>query len=225
MQFSVLPRSFFEPSAEGVASALLGHWLVRRLADGVCGGPIVEAEAYLEGDPASHGFIGQTARNRTMFGAPGLAYVYFIYGNHSCVNAVCRPAGRPEAVLIRAIEPQWGLELLQRNRPVSSVDNLTSGPGKLCAALGIDRSLDGADLCDPAGGLFIARNPDAAQFIESRGPRIQTTRVGLSKAADRPLRFYLAGSRFVSRKVSASDARSSQRTDRVIKPTDPSAVM
>ena len=133
-----LPRSFYEPSAEAVAPLLLGHWLIRNLPSGPCGGPIVEAEAYLADDPASHGFGGETARNRAMYGPPGRAYVYLIYGFHFCVNAVCRPAAQAEAVLIRAIEAEFGLELMRQNRHVPSAIQLTNGPGKLCAALAID---------------------------------------------------------------------------------------
>src|ERR1700761_3919339 len=98
MRFVPLPRQFYEPSAEQVAPALLGHWLVRRVKGGYCGGPIVETGAYLIGDPASHGFVGETARNRTMFGPSGRAYVYLIYGFHCCANAVCHPIGRAEGV-------------------------------------------------------------------------------------------------------------------------------
>ncbi len=150
MTFSPLPRSIFAPSARVVARRLLGHWLVRRTPAGFCGGPIVETEAYLHDDPACHAFGGETARNRVMFGPPGRAYVYFIYGNHFCVNAVCRGAGKAEAVLIRAVEAQFGLEILRQNRPGHADLQLTNGPGKLCAALAIGRELDGADLCDTA---------------------------------------------------------------------------
>src|SRR5690349_4769547 len=114
--YSPLPRSRYQPSADVVAPQLLGHWLVRKFSDGVCGGVIVEVEAYVTDDPACHGFQGLTSRNRTMFGEPGHGYVYFIYGCHFCVNAVCRPAGIGEAVLIRAVEPALGEEILRIHR-------------------------------------------------------------------------------------------------------------
>jgi DNA-3-methyladenine glycosylase len=195
-----LPRRFYAPSAQVVAPALLGHWLVRNTPDGLCGGPIVETEAYLVGDPACHGAPGPTARNQVMFGPPGHAYVYFIYGNHYCVNVVCQPPGTAEAVLIRAIEPALGEDLMLKLRPVAVARDLTSGPGKLCLAMAIDRSLDGADLCDAASPLFVARNPAMQNFLRARGPVVTTTRIGLTKAAHLPLRFYLGGSAYVSRK-------------------------
>ena len=195
-----LPRAFYEPSAAAVAPALLGHWLVRQTPPGLCGGLIVEAEAYLCDDPACHAASGLRPRNRAMFGPPGHAYVYFIYGAHYCVNAVCRPAGTGEAVLIRALEPGLGQDLLARNRPASGLRQLTNGPAKLCEAMGINRQLDGADFCDAASGLFIARNPQADRFRSRQGPIITTTRIGITKAAHLPLRFYLEKSVFVSRK-------------------------
>jgi DNA-3-methyladenine glycosylase len=198
-----LPRSFYEPSAATVAPLLLGHWLVRNLPDGPCGGPIVEVEAYLTDDPASHGFGGERERNRTIYGPPGQAYVYFIYGVHFCVNAVCRPAGCAEAVLIRAIEPAVGLETMSRHRPVPTTFSLTNGPGKLCAALAIDRNLDGVDLCDAASPLYLARNPNLARFRRQRGPVTTSARIGITKAAGLPLRFYLGGSPFLSRRAHA----------------------
>jgi len=200
MTFSPLPRSFYAPSARVVARRLLGHWLIRRAPDGFCGGPIVETEAYLRDDPASHGFGGETKRNRAMYGPPGHAYVYFIYGNHFCVNAVCRAAGQAEAVLIRAVEAQFGLDILRQNRPGHPDLQLTNGPGKLCAALAIGRELDGADLCDPASPLFLARHPEVAGFRRSRRPLLVSPRVGITKAADWPLRFFLQGSPGVSRR-------------------------
>ena len=191
------------PSAKVVAPALLGHWLIRNTANGPCGGPIVETEAYLVGDPACHGAPGPTARNRVMFGTPGHGYVYLIYGFYFCMNAVCQPPGVAEAVLIRAIETTLGEEFMRQRRPIEAARDLTNGPGKLCLAMNIDRSLDGVDLCDANSPLFIARNPTVAKFREERGPLVTGTRIGLTKAANLPLRFYLEGSAYVSQRKSA----------------------
>jgi DNA-3-methyladenine glycosylase len=197
-----LPASFYEPSAELVAPKLLGHFLLRRTAGGTwAGGPIVEAEAYLANDPACHGFRHETARNRSMYGPPGRAYVYFIYGNYFCFNAVCAHAGIAEAVLVRAIEPAFGRDWMHRNRPVTKARDLTSGPSKLCLALDIEREFDGADICSLKSDLIIAENPKLKAFVRERGPVITTTRIGLSVAEHMPLRFLLGGSEFVSRRA------------------------
>jgi DNA-3-methyladenine glycosylase len=203
VRLRTLPRSFYEPAADAVAPKLLGQLLIRNTPAGPCGGPIVEVEAYLTGDPASHAFNGQTARNRVMWGPPGHGYVYFIYGNHWCFNVVCLPPGTAEAVLVRALEPAIGLEQMQSRRQVRFPRELTNGPGKLCAAMGIDRTYNGVDLCDENSPLFIARNPALKSFLRQRGPLVTTTRVGIVKAAELPLRFYLGGSEFVSRKARA----------------------
>ncbi len=195
-----LPREFYSPSADLVAPRLLGHWLLRRTAAGWCGGPIVETEAYLVDDPAAHSFRGRTPRNQAMWGPPGYAYVYFIYGNHYCVNAVCRPADFAEAVLIRALEPEVGGESMRARRPVAQPFALTNGPGKLCAALDIGRALDGADLCAASSPLIIAENPAVADFRAARGPVITSPRIGIRQAAELPLRFHLAASPYVSRR-------------------------
>jgi DNA-3-methyladenine glycosylase len=128
-----------------------------------------------------------------MYGPPGHAYVYFIYGVHWCVNAVCAPKGVGEAILIRAIEPAIGTEFIKRST--------TNGPGKLCAALDITRSLDGADICDAASGVFVAENPDLKAFLKERGPIVRTTRIGITKSAELPLRFCLKNSPALSRKA------------------------
>lgn len=198
-RFTPLPRSFYLPSARVVAPRLLGHLLIRNTPDGPCGGAIVETEAYLIGDPACHGAPGPTKRNRVMFGPPGHAYVYLIYGFHFCVNAVCCPEGKAEAILIRAIEVEFGEGQLRSRRTVGRVEQLTNGPGKLCEAMNITRRLDGTDLCDANAPLFIAENSALRKFRRSRGPVVTTTRIGITKAADLPLRFYLGRSVFVSR--------------------------
>lgn len=182
-----LDRAFFARSADAVAPELLGHGLVRRTPDGWSGGWIIETEAYLPHDPASHSFRGQTARNAAMFGPPGHAYVYFIYGVHWCFNAVCGPVGSGEAVLVRAIAPAFGIGEMRRRRP--GTGPLSEGPARLCQALDIDRRLDRADLCDADGLVFLARNPTRARWLAERGPLRTTPRIGLSKAVDWPLRF------------------------------------
>jgi len=208
--FSPLPRTFYEPSARVVAAELLGHFLIRNTPDGPSGGAIIETEAYLVGDAASHGAPGPTNRNRIMFGRPGHAYVYLIYGFHFCVNAVCRPAGIAEAVLIRAVEATVGEQWMAAHRTASKPRDLTNGPGKLCQAMNITRSLDGADLCDAKAELFIAENPDVKKIRREKGPMVTTTRIGITKAAALPLRFYLAGSEFVSRREALKSSRRSQ---------------
>jgi len=216
--FKPLPRRFYQPSANAVAPALLGHWLIRNTPSGPCGGPIVETEAYLVGDPACHGSPGPTARNRVMFGEPGHAYVYFIYGNYFCMNVVCRPPGVAEAVLIRAVEVALGEERMLKRRPLAAPRDLTNGPGKLCMAMDIDRSLDGVDLCDAGSPLFIARNPSVASFCKQRGRLMTTTRIGLTKAAHLPLRFCLPGSTFVSQRKGGRAVLESQKRRKPRKP-------
>jgi len=181
---TLLGEDFFARDAVTVARALIG---VRLLLDGV-GGIVVETEAYDREDPASHSFNGQTKRNAVMFGPPGRAYVYRIYGAHWCMNAVC--GGQPRgAVLIRALEPTDGLALMAERRGTRDPRLLCSGPGKLCQALGVTGACGGARLDEPPFALFEDRALDLAV-----GPRI-----GLSKAVDTPWRFGAAGSRFLSR--------------------------
>lgn len=199
--FKPLDRQFYQASAKVVAPRLLGHWLLRQTSAGLVGGPIVETEAYLEGDPACHAFVGETKRNRVLWGPPGNAYVYLIYGFYNCFNAVCLPEGRAEAVLIRAVDVQSGADWMKTKRPVEKITDLTSGPGKLCVAMDIDRTLDGIDLCDANSPIFIAENPALRTYRRKSGPMITTTRIGLTQAADLPLRYYLDKSAFVSRKL------------------------
>lgn len=195
-----LPAHFYAASAELVAPGLLGHYLLCRTATGLSGGVIVETEAYLAKDPACHGFKGPTARNAAMFGPPGRAYVYFIYGNHWCFNAVCEKEGVPEAVLVRAIAPVFGVRSMRERRPVKTPGALTNGPAKLCQALGITRCADDVDLCATDSPVFIARNPNRSGLISGAGSLVRTTRIGISRAADWPLRFYLESSGYVSRR-------------------------
>ncbi|RZL40597.1 MAG: DNA-3-methyladenine glycosylase [Rubrivivax sp.] len=177
----------FSQSPESVARQLIGWTL---LVDGV-GGVIVETEAYDTHDEASHSFKGPTLRNAPMFGPPGRAYVYLSYGLHWCLNVVCREVEQGAAVLIRALEPTHGLELMRERRGVHRAQLLASGPGRVGQALGIDRSFNGQAFDEPP---FELRRP-AGQAEVAVG-----IRVGITKAADQPWRFGLAGSPFVSRR-------------------------
>ncbi len=216
-----LPREFFARSATEVAPDLLGCVLWHDSPAGRVAVRLVEVEAYQgASDPASHAYRGQTTRNGVMFGPPGHVYVYFTYGMHFCANLVCQPPRRAEAVLLRAGEVVAGAELAAQRRlrgngrdtgngrasgngrPMRAVD-LARGPARLCQALGIDRGLDGADVCTPGMPLGIgpavpSGNPTppiatAVPGVISTGPR-----VGVSQAADRPWRYWLAGDNHVS---------------------------
>jgi len=183
-----LRRDFFARSVHEVAPELIGAML---LVDGV-GGVIVEVEAYDQEDPASHGFRGPTPRNAVMFGPPGYAYVYRSYGIHWCINFVCDVEGRAEAALIRALEPTRGLDEMRRRRGVDEPRQLCSGPGKLCQALGITREHD---------GLALDRRPFAV-FARDGEPEVATgPRIGITRAAELPWRYALAGSRYLSRPI------------------------
>jgi DNA-3-methyladenine glycosylase len=184
-------RGFFARSVHEVAPEIVGCTL---LLDGV-GGRIVEVEAYDGEDPASHGFRGLTQRNRSMFGPPGHAYVYRSYGIHWCLNLVCDREGSPEAVLVRALEPTHGLDRMRERRGVDVPRLLCSGPGRLCQALGITRDHDGLALDEPP---FEIRAREAEVELV-RGPRI-----GISRAADLPWRYGVAGSRYLSRALRAA---------------------
>jgi DNA-3-methyladenine glycosylase len=181
-----LRRDFFARSVHEVAPELIGATL---LVAGV-GGVIVEVEAYDQEDPASHGFRGPTPRNAAMFGPPGHAYVYRSYGIHWCLNLVCDAAGRAEAALVRALEPTHGIDTMRERRGLDDVRALCSGPGKLCQALAITREHDGLPL-DRAPFALQARRRDVDVAV---GPRI-----GITRAAELPWRYGLAGSRYLSR--------------------------
>ncbi len=200
MNYFPLSREFYEPSAKIVAPRLLGQLLLRRTPAGICGGVIVETEAYLCEDPASHAYKRETPRNRSMWGEMGRAYIYLIYGKHFCFNAVCGANGVAEAVLARAIEPTLGVEILKANRCVPRECDVTNGPAKFCAAMQITREFDGTDLCAIESPLFIVDNPLRESFIAQNAPLVTTTRIGITEAADWPLRFYLGGSKFVSKR-------------------------
>lgn len=191
-----LPRAFYARGPVTVARALLGRLLVREAPGGRGArviGRIVEVEAYGGArDAASHAYHGETARTRTMFGPPGHAYVYLIYGMHHCLNVVTGGNGRASAVLIRALEPVAGLETMARRRGVRDADRLARGPGCVGQALGLTRAHDGLDLT--RGPLWLADVPPRRQGRRiARGPRI-----GISRAAECPWRFFLAGHPCVS---------------------------
>lgn len=191
---AILPAAFYARDTELVARELLGCVLECRTRDGLASGRIVETEAYLgEHDPACHAAAGRTPRTDPLYGPPGTAYVYFIYGSHWCFNTVTRPAGLPSAVLIRALVPLDGLELMRSRRPAARRDeDMANGPGKLCVALGVGLRhnrlrLQRAPLLIREG----QRVPDAGVVV--------TPRIGIREAADWPLRWCVQGSPHVSR--------------------------
>jgi DNA-3-methyladenine glycosylase len=181
-----LRRDFFARSVHEVAPELIGATL---FVDGV-GGVIVEVEAYDQEDPASHGFRGPTPRTAAMFGPPGHAYVYRSYGIHWCINLVCDVEGRAEAALLRALEPTRGLALMRTRRGLDDPRQLCSGPGKLCQALGITREHD---------GLALDRKPFALYAPEGDVEIVTGPRIGITRAAELPWRYALAGSPYLSR--------------------------
>lgn len=186
-----LPVEFYLQPTMEVARALLGQWLVVHHDSGWVGGRIVEAEAYTQDDPASHSYCGPTERNRAMFGAPGTAYVYLIYGVHECFNAVCQLEGVGEAVLIRALEPTIGIEWMVRHRGHRPLPMLCRGPGNLCRALGITRALKGQSLITGRVQIWQGEPvPDSRVGVSAR--------IGIQKAVDRPWRFYELGNPAVS---------------------------
>ncbi len=182
-------RAFFDRTVHEVARELIGC----RLRVGEAAGVIVETEAYEETDPACHAYIGRTARNEVLFGPPGYAYVYLSYGIHSLLNFVTESAGSASAVLLRALEPTDGLELMRERRGRDRLEQLCSGPGKLSEALGVGLSLNGADLFEPP---FELTEPDRAI---ADAEIAASPRIGITKAAELPWRYSVKGSRFVSR--------------------------
>lgn len=193
-----MPRDFYLPPPDKTARNLLGKLVVRRLDSELLAGRIVETEAYFGlDDPAAHAFAGETARNRVLFGPPGHAYVYFIYGMHYCLNVSCAQTGTAGCVLIRALEPVAGFETMAQMRGLPSTAKprlLTSGPGRLCQALGITReTFNGADVTNAKSSLQIADDgylPDAVTV---------TPRIGIRKAVEVPARFIVAGSSFITK--------------------------
>lgn len=192
----IIPRAFYERDTLTVARELLGQLIVRETEEGVTIGRIAETEAYLgEKDDAAHSYKGKTERVRVQFGLKGHAYIYMIYGMYDCLNITAGPPGVPEVVLIRALEPVSGIGLMQKRRHTEKLLQLCSGPGKLCKALDIDRTLYGCDLCDTGSGLRVEYGDIPAKIATSR-------RVGIDYAMacrDEPWRFFTEGSPYVSK--------------------------
>ena len=187
-----LTREFYNRSTLKIARELLGKYLVVEKGGNYVSGKIVETEAYVgKNDPASHAYRGMTPRNKVMFGDPGYAYVYFTYGMHYCLNFVTEKKGFPAATLIRALEPADGIEIMKRRRKTDDLKNLTNGPAKLCQALGIDRTLNGADLCSDV------------IYVEDRGNTptaiVSSSRIGVREGKDKKWRFYIENNEFVSK--------------------------
>src|SRR5579864_4005283 len=197
LRLQVLQRAFFNRDPRLVGPDLLGKILVRRQRREKLTARIVEVEAYLGADdPAAHASIGKTARNAVLFGPPGHAYVYFIYGNHYCLNVSCLPDGTPGGILFRALEPINGIEEMFTLRGIpadSDLRRLTSGPGRMAAAFGITRERDNEkDLTSAKSDLYIADDGSPPPEV------LITKRIGIKKAVDMPLRYIVAGNRFVS---------------------------
>jgi DNA-3-methyladenine glycosylase len=193
-----LPRSFYLDPPDVVGRRLLGKVVSRRRHGQSLTGRIVELEAYLGlDDPAAHAYAGKTARNAVLFGPPGYAYVYFIYGMHYCLNVSCQPEGHGAGILIRALEPLEGLPTMARLRKLPAAAPprlLTSGPGRLCQALDITRAAH--------NGLDVTSRTSPLQFLDDGfEPHLirETPRIGISKAVEHPLRFVIEGNAFVSR--------------------------
>lgn len=196
----ILPPGFYRRDTVTVAKDLLGCLLVHREEKGTTMGWIVEDEAYLRDDPAAHSFRGETRRNSVMFGPVGHAYIYRIYGLHTCVNVVTGSEGAGEAVLIRALEPVAGIDLMQARRGMDDPVSLASGPGKLTQALGITMDLNGTPLYEGPLQVWSPESLPGRRPEGLPGVIVQTTRVGITKAADLPLRFYRNGNRYISRR-------------------------
>jgi len=196
---SILPKKFYERDPKDVAIDLLGKILVRETKEGIMKGKIVETEAYYgKNDPASHAFKGKTSRSKIMWEGGGKAYVYFTYGMHFLLNVVTGKKGKPSAVLIRALEPLEGIEIMKKNRKISKIKNLrnlTNGPGKLTQAFGITKKQNGIDMTKKQNGLYITM-PTKSKI--QRLSIVSTSRIGISTGKEKKLRFYIKGNKFVS---------------------------
>ncbi|MBO8138395.1 MAG: DNA-3-methyladenine glycosylase [Desulfotomaculum sp.] len=192
-KLSPLPREFYNRNTVQVARDLLGCLLVHNSPEGTAGGVIVETEAYTQhGDPACHASRGMTPRNRVMFGSPGHAYVYFTYGMHYCFNAVTNAEGVGDAVLIRALQPLIGVELMQKRRGRERLKDLCSGPAKLVQALGMSKEQNGADLTSGPVRIF--------PWWDDVNNVVVTTRIGIREGTELPYRFYIKDNPYISKK-------------------------
>ncbi|MED7819006.1 MULTISPECIES: DNA-3-methyladenine glycosylase [unclassified Francisella] len=188
-------QKLLELDTINTAKKLLGHFLVRKQNDTYIIGKIVETEAYLNNDLASHSYPKKTQRNAMMFEKPGVSYVYFTYGMHYCMNVVTSEVGIGEAVLIRALEPIQGIDQMQINRSKTKLKDLCSGPAKLTQALNINLKDNGLNLLDTNNDLYLEYNNDLNNF-----DIVETQRIGISKAKEKLLRFYIKDNNFISKK-------------------------
>jgi DNA-3-methyladenine glycosylase len=195
----ILHQSFYARDTLTVAEQLLGQQLVHRDAGNTTAGRIVETEAYLQQDPAAHSFHGKTGSNSVLFGPPGHAHIFFIYGKHWCLNVVTGQGDRRGAVLLRALEPVDGIPVMQERRGTTEIRLLCNGPGRLTQALAITGEFNGTPLF--SGTLLIRSSgslPESGYSAEAE--IVKTTRIGISKAKDQPYRFYLKGNPHISRR-------------------------
>jgi DNA-3-methyladenine glycosylase len=194
----ILPETFYKQDTITVAKKLLGCYLLHLGGEETTLGRIVETEAYLVHDPAAHSFVGKTKRNSVLFGPVGHAYVYFIYGMHYCFNVVTGQEGMGEAVLVRSLEPLRGIAVMQQRRRTEKLTLLCNGPARLAEALAITLAFNGTSLFDGPLQMWSADSLPTSSMIEN-ADIVQTTRIGIAKARELPLRFYLKGNRWISR--------------------------
>ncbi len=188
----ILPQEFYARETVSVARDLLGCILIHTTSGRTAGGKIIETEAYLGGDPAARSYRGKTGKNAVLFGPPGRAYVYLVYGLHLCINAVTGSEGSGEAVLLRALEPCLGIPVMEKRRRTTDPVRLCNGPGKLSQALGVTLACNGVPLYE--GPLRIVSSDGSPGDTEI----VTSTRIGIGRAIERPLRFFVMGNRFVS---------------------------
>jgi DNA-3-methyladenine glycosylase len=194
MELKEVDKKFFEKSTIQVAKGLLGKYLVKEIGRNLIVGRIVETEAYLKDDPASHSYKGKTRRNAQMFNIPGMSYVYFTYGMYHCLNLVTNKKDVGEAVLIRAVEPISGICFMKRHRKKKDEKNLTNGPAKVCQAFNITKEDNAINMKSKFSPIRIMKGEKDKFSI------VSTTRIGISKGKEKPHRFYIKDNRFISKK-------------------------